>query len=86
MGDDPYRGDAPRTDRGVDRPAGNGGLIFALVAIALILAIGFFYLTNERREDRRADAVTHAADSVDNAARIVGDAAKNAADDLRNNN
>jgi len=56
------------------------------VALALILAIGFFYLTNESREDRRADAITQAADSVDNGARIVGEAARNAADKLRNNN
>lgn len=68
-----------------DKTRGNGGIVFALVAIALILAIGFFYLTNERREDRRADAVTKAAGSVDDAARIVGDAAKDAARDLHNN-
>lgn len=67
----------------MERPRG-GGVVFALVALALLLAIGFFYLTNDRREDRAAEAVTQAAGSVDDAARIVGDAAKNAADKLRN--
>ena len=45
-------------------PQSNSGVILALVAIALILAISFFYLTNERRQDRQADAVTDAAASV----------------------
>lgn len=58
-------------------------IIFALVAIALLLAIGFFYMTKERN-DSRADALTEAAGSVDSAAHVVGDAAKNAADTLRN--
>ncbi|WP_176596013.1 MULTISPECIES: hypothetical protein [Sphingobium] len=58
-------------------------IIFALVAIALVLAIGFFYMTKERN-DSRADALTEAAGSVDSAAHVVGDAAKNAADTLRN--
>lgn len=58
-------------------------IIFLLVAIALILAIGFFYMTKER-DDRRADTLTEAAGSVDSAAHMVGDAAKNAADTLRN--
>lgn len=85
MGSDPqHRQD--RTGRRSDRPQGSGGIVFALVALALILAIGFFYLTNESREDRRADAITQAANSVDNGARIVGEAARNAADKLRNNN
>jgi hypothetical protein len=85
MGSDPqHRQD--RNSRRSDRPQGSGGIVFALVALALILAIGFFYLTNESREDRRADAITQAADSVDNGARIVGEAARNAADKLRNNN
>lgn len=83
-------GDAP-SGREDDRPPPNiviersrgSGVIFALVAIALILAIGFFYLTNERREDRQADKVTKAAGSLDDAARAMGDAAKNAADKLR---
>ncbi|WP_088181781.1 hypothetical protein [Sphingobium sp. Z007] len=66
----------------IERSRGSG-VVFALVALALILAIGFFYLTNERREDRQADKVTKAAGSVDDAARMVGDAAKNAADKLR---
>ncbi|WP_313805709.1 hypothetical protein [Sphingobium sp.] len=58
-------------------------IIFVLVAIALILAIGFFYITKDRN-DRRADAPTQAGESADSAAYVVGDAAKNAADALRN--
>ena len=57
--------------------------LLALVAIALMLAIGFFYLTEHRRNDRRADAVTGAAQSVDDAARVMEEAARNAADRLR---
>ncbi|KMS58604.1 hypothetical protein V473_11025 [Sphingobium cupriresistens LL01] len=66
--------------------SGGSSVVFALVALALILAIGFFYMTNERRGDRQADKVTQAAGSVDDAARVVGDAAKNAADTLRDGN
>ncbi|GAY21055.1 MULTISPECIES: hypothetical protein [Sphingobium] len=60
-------------------------IIFLLVALALVLAIGFFYMTKER-DDRRADALMKAAGSVDSAAHVVGHAAKNAADALRNQN
>lgn len=67
----------------VQRSRGSG-VVFALVAIALILAIAFFYMTNERRGDRQADKVTQAAGSVDDAAKVVGEAARNAADTLRN--
>jgi len=66
-----------------DRPR-RGGMVFALVALALVLAIGFFYMTTERRADRAADKVTRAAGTVDDAARVVSEAAKNAADRLRN--
>ncbi len=61
------------------------GVIFALVAIALILAIGFFYLTKER-EDKESRVITEAAESADSAARIVGNAAQDAADSLRRKN
>jgi hypothetical protein len=71
-----------RTNDPLDRSKGSG-VVFALVALALILAIAFFYLTNERREDRRAQAVTEAAGRVDEAARRAGDAARNASDRLR---
>ncbi len=59
------------------------GVIFALVTIALILAIVFFYLTKER-ESGPDTVVTDAAQSVDSAAQVVGDAAQKAADKLRN--
>lgn len=87
-------GDAP-SDRDGERPpvsphvsvvqrSHGSGVVFALIAIALILAIGFFYLTNERRGDAQADKVTQAAGAVDDAAKVVGEAARNAADTLRN--
>ena len=68
----------------IERSRGSG-VIFALVAIALILAIGFFYLTKER-ESGPDTAVTEATESVDSAATVVGDAAQKAADELRNQN
>ncbi|APL93696.1 hypothetical protein EWH08_02915 [Sphingobium indicum] len=58
-------------------------IIFLLVAMALLLAIGFFYMTKDR-DDRRADALTQAAGSLDSAAHVVGNAARSAADTLRN--
>lgn len=58
-------------------------IIFVLVAIALILAIGFFYMTKDQN-DRPADALTTTAESADSAAHVVGNAAKSAADRLRN--
>lgn len=78
MVNDPIRQDDPPVER-----SQGSGVVFALVALALVLAIGFFYLTNDGRDDRRADAVTEAADSVDRAASRAGEAAKNAADSLR---
>lgn len=73
-------GDAPSAITG--RPRGSG-IIFALVAIALILAIGFFYLTKDK-DSRPANAVGEAMESANSAAYVVGDAARNAADALRN--
>ena len=58
-------------------------VIFAIVAIALILAIGFFYLTKER-ENRVGDTLIEAADSPDSAAHVIGDAAQNEAARLNN--
>ncbi|ASY43208.1 MAG: hypothetical protein ACOY4N_10170 [Pseudomonadota bacterium] len=86
MGDTPLERDDPPTHFTTTEPSRGSGVVFALVALALILAIGFFYLTNDRRDDRQAEAVTSAAQSVDDAAKLVGDAAKNAADKLRDGN
>ncbi|KFG92097.1 hypothetical protein BV98_000349 [Sphingobium herbicidovorans NBRC 16415] len=61
------------------------GVIFALVAIALILAIAFFYLTRES-EVKESRAITEAAESDDSAARLVGDAAHEAVRDVRRQN
>lgn len=82
MTDDPVRRDTDAADH-VDRDSGGSGVVFAIVAIALILAIIFFYLTSDARDDRRSEAVTKAAGTLDDAARHVGDAAREAADGLR---
>lgn len=72
---------------GEDRCRSHGRRIsFALIAIALILAVSFYYFTSGKRRDRSAESVTKAAASVDNAARVVGDAARDAADDMRSRN
>ena len=86
MVDDPFRQDDPPVHAPMAERSHGSGLVFTLVALALVLAIGFFYVTNESRDDRRADAVTQAADSVDRAASRAGDAARNAADSLRQDN
>ncbi|AEG48848.1 hypothetical protein Sphch_1158 [Sphingobium chlorophenolicum L-1] len=57
-------------------------IIFLLVAMALVLAIGFFYMTKDR-DDRPADAMMQAVEAPDSAAHVVGDAAMNAADAVR---
>ena len=54
------------------------GLIFVLVALALILAIGFFYMTKDHEPDQ-GRVLTEAAESADSAARVVSDAAHKAA-------
>ncbi|OAN53611.1 MULTISPECIES: hypothetical protein [unclassified Sphingobium] len=86
MVEDPFASQEPQGRREPPMRSHGSGLVFALVALALLLAIAFFYLTNDRREDRRADKVTEAAGAVDDAAGVVGDAARNAADTLRNRN
>ncbi|MEJ7933580.1 hypothetical protein WG907_04815 [Sphingobium sp. AN558] len=83
MREDPIRSEPPPSPEPVYDAHKGSGVIFVIVALALLLAIGFFYLTNDRRDDRRADAVTKAAGSLDDAAKKVGDAAKDAANSLR---
>ncbi|HEX7876902.1 MAG TPA: hypothetical protein VF489_10005 [Sphingobium sp.] len=77
----------PEPDEDFDGVEGSrgSGLIFVLIAIALILAITFFYLTKDRESDQ-SRAVTQAVESADSAARVVGNAAQNAADRLKDRN
>lgn len=86
MGDSPARREDPAVQPIVAERLHRSGIVLFLVTLALILAIGFFYMTNENRQDRQADAVTQAADQADDAVELVGGAAKNAADTLRNGN
>jgi uncharacterized protein HemX len=65
-----------------DRPRGRG-VVVALILVAVILAVAFFYMTKESRQDEQADKINHAAESVDRAAKAVGDAARNTADKLK---
>ena len=68
-----------------DMEASRGtGLIFVLVALALILAIAFFYITKDRQSDQ-GRVLTEAAESADSAARVVSNAAHNAADSFDKN-
>ncbi|SCW88034.1 hypothetical protein SAMN02927924_03626 [Sphingobium faniae] len=87
MEEEPRRADpSDRPTRSSDTGRSHGsGLVFLLITLALILAIGFFYLS-KGRDDQRADRLTEAANSVDDAATIVGDAARNAADVFRKDN
>lgn len=73
----------PVDDRPLNCQRRRSGMVFVIVALALLLAIGFFFLTNQHREDAQSRAITDAAESVDNAARSVGDAAQRAIDKLR---
>jgi len=59
------------------------GLIIAIIGIAVILAVAFFYISAERREDARANAAIGAAEAVDSAALNVGDATQKAAEKLQ---
>lgn len=88
MGEEMDRWEDRRTRPSLVERYGNSGVVFAIVALALILAIGFFYLTDDGRngrDDRKAEEVTRAAASIDNAAQAVGTAAKNAADGFQKN-
>ena len=76
--------DREQRDQMIETQRSRGStVIFAIVAIALILAIGFFYLTKER-ENRVGDTLIEAADSPDSAAHVIGDAAQNEAARLNN--
>ena len=74
-------------ERIVERPSsttivesrGSGmGVIFAIILVALIAVVAVFMITQNNREDAKADAITGAADSVGAAADKVGDAASEA--------
>ena len=73
----------PVDDRPLNCHRRRGGMVFVIVAMALLLAIGFFFLTNQRREDAQSRAITDAAETVDNGIRSIGDAAQSAMEKLR---
>jgi hypothetical protein len=60
-----------------------GAIIPGLIALALVLAIGFFYINSHRHEDAPADAAIGAAVSADHGIQKVGDAARTAAEQLQ---
>lgn len=68
----------------IEKRRGGSGVILAIIALALAVAVGFFYFASESRENAESDAVIGAAESVGDAARSVGDAAQDAADKLKN--
>lgn len=80
--DKPQRGE--QGGRGPSCRPGGTRLIMLLVGLALVLAVGFFYATEQRR-DRRADEVTAAAGKLDRTAEKLGDAAQDAANRFEGN-
>ena len=64
----------------VERRGGGSGILWAIVALALIAVVGFFLLQMSRNEAVETEAVSNAASSVaqsvDGAADAVGDAAR----------
>lgn len=79
-----YRADIQDSDDDMivaDRSRGSG-LIFVLIAIALLLAVGFFYLTKEND----GQSVGSENEEANSAAYVVGEGARQAADTLRNRN
>ncbi|MBB3983477.1 hypothetical protein GGR44_003168 [Sphingobium fontiphilum] len=66
-----------------EQGASEGGIIFALLAIALLLAIAFLFLTDRRRADHVSETAVDAAIAVGNGAQAVGDAARNRAEEWR---
>lgn len=73
----------PVDDRPLNCQRRRGGMTFVIVALALVLAIGFFFMVDQRNDDVRGRAITDAAETVDNAARTIGDAGQRAMNKLR---
>ncbi len=72
-------------DRPLCRQRRSSGVVLAIVAIALLLAIGFFFFAERRSDSREDTALTNAAQTVDDGARSIGDAASHTLERLRNN-
>ncbi|MDX3900312.1 MAG: hypothetical protein QHC40_07370 [Sphingobium sp.] len=72
-------------DRPLCRQRRSSGVVLAIVAIALLLAIGFFFLAGRHPGSKEDAALTKAARTVDDGARSIGDAASHTLDRLRNN-
>lgn len=68
----------------IEKRSGGGGMVvIAIIGLALLLAVGYFLMVSDARENAQSEAVIGAAKSVGDAAGSVGDAAKDAADKLK---
>lgn len=68
----------PTTTTVIERRGSGMGVILAIILIALVAVVAVFMITQNNREDAKADAITGAASSVGKAADKVGDAASDA--------
>lgn len=76
--------DAPtHTTTIIEKRSGSGTVILSIIGLALLLAIGYFLLVNDSREDAKSEAVIGAAQSIDDAATSIGDTAKTAGEKLK---
>ncbi|MFZ2998420.1 hypothetical protein [Sphingobium sp.] len=64
------------------RASKGSGIVFFLVSLSLVLAIAFFYMTKEVREDNRADAMVQAVAAVGDQAAHIGESARKAGNRL----
>lgn len=72
-----------RTTTNIERRSGGSAVIIGIIGLALLLAVGYFLLVNDSREDAKSDAAIGASQSIDRAASSVGDAAQDAGDKLK---
>ena len=66
----------------VEQRSGGGLVILAIIALALILAIGYFLIQKPNPRNSQANAVAAAAESVGDSATRAGDAVAKTAEKL----